>query len=166
MPLIRFIITNVGGAQDRTTWNVLAITSIMASSLDSGLPDLPEIPHHPSSTFVFPKRTFRQKKAVERSCQLSWFSKWKWLHYSEQDDALFCHVCISALKSKKMPMRRGESCFVSKGFQNWKDGTVAIKKHESTASHKEALQVTVVIPSCYQDIGELLSHQHADMKKR
>jgi hypothetical protein len=70
----------------------------------SSLPDLPPKPVHPPSKFVFPKREFGKKQVVKRSCQVSWFSTWPWLHYqaNDPDDVVFCYVCVSALKSKKM----------------------------------------------------------------
>ena len=130
----------------------------------SVLPDLPASPTHPPHHFIFPKRDFGQKKVVKRSCQASWFSKWPWLHYQQSSDAVFCHVCVNALRSKRMDMRRGDPSFSYKGFSNWKDGTIAFKKHESSVSHKEAMQVMVTIPSSCPDVGEMLSKQHAKEK--
>ena len=64
---------------------------------------------------------------------------------------LFCSVCVSALKSKKMGKSRGVLSLL-KGFSNWKDGTIGIKKHEVSGSHKGALQVMVVMPSTCRDV--------------
>ena len=69
---------------------------------------------------------------------------------------LFCSVCVSALKSKKMVKSTGDLAFTVKGFSNWKDGTIGIKKHEVSGSHKGALQVMVVIPSTCRDVGDML----------
>ena len=124
------------------------------------LPDL-----HPPSTFVFPKREFGKAQIVKRSCQSSWFSKWKWLHYCEKEDKLFCHLCVNAIKSRKTTLKRGDTAFICKGFCNWKDATLGIKNHESSACHKSAMEVMVVLPSFCKDIGEQLSQLHADEKR-
>ena len=127
--------------------------------------DLPESPNHPPSSFTFPKREFGKKQVRKYSCQASWFQTWKWLHYDEQKDVVFCHLCVQALRSKRMDVKRGESAFTSTGFCNWKDGTVGLKKHEDSASHKEAMEVMVVIPSSCPDVAEMLSKEHAAQKK-
>ena len=46
--------------------------------------------------------------------QRSWFSKWKWLHYSEDKDAVFCHVCVMALEHKKMLTSCRDPLFIKK----------------------------------------------------
>ena len=50
------------------------------------------------------------------------------------------------------------------GFHNWKDGTIGFRKHKECASHKEAVEVMVVLPATTTDIGEHLSHEHASQK--
>ena len=86
------------------------------SSTDCDVANLPDIPFHPPLTYTFPKREFGKGKLVKCSCQRSWFSKWRWLHYSEEKDAVFCHVCVSALKHKKMLTSRSDPSFISRGF--------------------------------------------------
>ena len=46
-----------------------------------------------------------------------------------------------------------------------KTGTIGFKNHEASASHKEAVQVVIVLPTTCRDIGDMMSEQHADMKK-
>ena len=55
-----------------------------------------------------------------------------------------------------MQLNRGDVAFTSKGFSNWKDVTIGFKNHEASASHKEAVQVTL-LPTTHSDIGEMLS---------
>ena len=55
---------------------------------------------------------------------------------------------------------------MSKGFSNWKDGTVGFKNHEASACHKEAMQMVVVLPNCYPDIDEMLSREYVDKKRQ
>ena len=53
---------------------------------------------------------------------------------------------------------------MTRGFSNWKDGTIAFRNHEKSASHGEAVQVIIRLPSTTRDIGEQLSQQHATQK--
>ena len=70
---------------------------------------------------------------------------WPWLHYQTHNpDNVFCYVCVSALKFKRMDQSRDNLAFTSNGFKNWKDATISFKIHEASARHKEALQVVVV----------------------
>ena len=55
---------------------------------------------------------------------------------------------------------------VSKGFCNWKDGTLSFRKHEQSLCHKEAVEVIVTLPATVNDIGEMMSQQHAIEKER
>ena len=84
---------------------------------------------------------------MKRACQAFCFSTWPWLHYQTHnpDNVVFCYVCVSALKSKRMDQSRDNFAFTSNGFKNWKDATISFKNHEPSASHKEALQVVVVL---------------------
>ena len=102
---------------------------------------------------------------MQRSCQRTWLEQWPWLYYCESKDVLFCYVCVSALKSKKMDKSRGDLAFIVKGFYNFKDGTIGIKKHEVSGSHKGAFQVMVVTPSTCRDVGDNLVKQHKQEKK-
>jgi len=44
---------------------------------------------HQPQTLEFPKRNFGKKVVINRNFQLSWFEKWPWLHYTENDDVKF-----------------------------------------------------------------------------
>ena len=96
-------------------------------STDSDIADLPDsYPFSPSCYInTFPKREFG-KKHVKCSCQRSWFTKWT---VSKDKDAVFCHVCVSALKHKKMQTSRSDPSFISRGFTYWKDCTVRLASH-------------------------------------
>ena len=84
---------------------------------------------------------------MKRACQASCFSTWPWLHYQthKPDNAVFYYVSVSALKSKRMDRSRDNLAFTNKGFKNWKDATFSFKNHKASASHKEALQVVMVL---------------------
>ena len=53
---------------------------------------------------------------------------------------------------------------MTKGFSNWKDGTIAFRNHEKSACHREAVEVSFTLPLATRDIGEQLSQQHAAQK--
>ena len=55
---------------------------------------------------------------------------------------------------------------MTRGFSNWKDGTISFKKHERSACHCEAVDVVVTIPSTTQDVGMQLSQQFARQKEK
>ena len=126
--------------------------------------NLPPAPHQPPASCIFPKRSFGRKNIVLRSFQQTWFRQWAWLHYDEANDVAYCHVCVSALNQKKMKVSNVEPAFVSKGFSNWKDTTMAFKKHESSACHHEAVDVLITIPVTTKDVGEQLSKQYSQEK--
>ena len=44
--------------------------------------------------------------------------------------------------------------FTSNGFKNWKDATISFKPHEASASHKEALQVVMVLRKFASEASE------------
>ena len=51
---------------------------------------------------------------------------------------------------------------MTRGLSNWKDGTIAFRNHAKSASHHEAVEVT--LPSTTHDIEEQLSQHHATQK--
>ena len=55
---------------------------------------------------------------------------------------------------------------ISKGFSNWKDGTVSFRMHEQCATHKRAVEAVIILPATtnFKDVGELLSSAHASEK--
>ena len=84
------------------------------------------------------------------------------MHYDEANDLAYCHICVSALKQKKMESN-AEPSFISSGYSNWKDATVAFKKHQLSACYHKAVDV-ITIPSTTRDIGEQLSQIHRQEK--
>ena len=79
-------------------------------------------PHQPRN-FSFPKRYFGKTKVVQRSFQVSWFDKFKWLHYDEIADSAYCSLCMSVEKEGKLKATCKDVAFLQKGFSNWKDAT-------------------------------------------
>ena len=72
-------------------FHVMALSKFAGSSTLLDFPTFPSGPNHPSSSFKFPHHEFGKKQIVKRSCQLSWFIKWKWLDYDEESNVVFCH---------------------------------------------------------------------------
>ena len=129
----------------------------------SDFPILSEKPHQPTR-FAFPERDFGKQVVVKRSCQASWFPKWTWLHYREEDDSVFCHTCVKAFKDLKMPIRSADDAFVTRGFHNWKLATTSFRQRETSACHKQAVERVFTLPATATDIGEALSTAHAQEK--
>ena len=121
-----------------------------------------EQPFHPDPSFVFPKRPFGK---TMRSCQEAYFKSWPWLSYDISRDAVFCHLCVTSLQANKMNHKRADPAFVQRGFCYWKDATLAFKKHEKSDCHREAVQVSIVLPKSCEDVGDMLSSQYAQKKK-
>ena len=77
------------------------------------LPDLSDKPYYPKG-FSFPRQSFGQTKPQQCSCQSHWFDNWPWIHYSEAKDAVYCHICVTVLKLKKiMASHNAALAFVS-----------------------------------------------------
>ncbi len=53
---------------------------------------------------------------------------------------------------------------MTRGFSNWKDGTLSFKKHEKSSCHREAVEVMITLPATTCNVSELLSKQHAIQK--
>ena len=102
-------------------------------------PTIASEPHQPRR-FNFPKREFGKKSIMRRSFQAGWFAKWRWLHYREDDDTVFCHTCVKAFTELNMSARNAEDTFISRGFSNWKLATSVFRQHEVSNCHKEAVE--------------------------
>lgn len=76
---------------------------------EAELPDIPAAPHQPAN-FNFPRRCFGKSM---RACQASWFRQFTFLHYDESKDVVYCHICVSAFRQKKMKEKNAEPAFVS-----------------------------------------------------
>ena len=140
----------------------MAFSSLSAASC---FPVLPEKAFHPDSSFRFPKRAFGKANPKMRACQAQYFKTWPWLTYDVEKDVVFCHLCMKSLQAKKMTAKRADPSFTQKGFAYWKDATIAFKKHASSDCHKEAVEVSIVLPRSCPDVGEMLSSHHSQQKK-
>ena len=106
-------------------------------------------------------------KVEKHSFQSKWFKTWKWLHYIESEDVVFCHTCVKAIKGKEMVALEkllSESPFISGGFSNWKDATRCFGRHKESSMHLTAVESVFVIPRTHEDIKEMLCSSIADQK--
>ena len=66
---------------------------------------------------------------------------------------------MTAVNSSKLKLTGNakESAFIYGGFSNWKDSTRYFNKHETSVTHKAAVDVVVAIPRICGDVGSMLS---------
>lgn len=121
-------------------------------------PVIGEEPNQPNKTF--PTKMIGKRK---RSFQHSWFVSWQWLHYEENLDKVFCHVCIKAYNENKLSSQLKEKAFICDGFNNWKKATNRFREHQSCNSHSEAVERVVTLPKGTKDVGESISDQYKDI---
>ena len=80
-----------------------------------------DTPHQPAG-LKFPRREIERQHS---SFQPIWFSKWKWLHYRELDDKVFCPTYVMAVRDFKMTSKNAEEAFLTRGYNSWKAATDA-----------------------------------------
>ena len=141
-----------------------AVQSVKA--VGSQLPLLRDRPNQPRN-LSFPSKSYGNRN---RSFQSGWFDRHPWLHYVESLDAVFCHTCIKAVASNLISSGNADSVFTRYGYNNWKSATEknkGFRKHEASASHKEAVARYISTPAeAIGDVGELLCNQHAEEKMK
>ena len=137
------------------------------SKLQPSLAQSPVVGPSPNQprNISFPKLSFGKAKPVLRAFNGSWFDKWGWLHWDESSERVFCFTCVSAFKEKKLKCGTADTAFITRGYQNWKDATIAFRNHESSACHKQAVDVMITIPATHSDVGESLSSTLAHEKQ-
>ena len=119
---------------------------------------------HPPKSLLLPKRSFGSKNE-KRSYRPEWCEKYSWLHYDVGTDAVFCYICMKAEREEKYKAStKRDPAFISKGFTNWKDATVAFNRHLKSDCHKEAVEIHE-LPKKTGDIGEKLSSEHKNEKE-
>ena len=141
-----------------------AVESVKA--VGSQLPLLGDRPNQPRN-LSFPLKSYGNRN---RSFQSGWFDRHPWLHYVESLDAVFCHTCIKAVASNLISSGSADNVFTRYGYNNWKSATEKNKgsrKHEASASHKEAVARYIsILAEVIGDVGELLCNQHAEEKMK
>ncbi len=133
-----------------------ASTSSLVEDTTSLIPDSSNQPEQ-----SFPQRIFGTQK---QSFCSSWYGKYKWLHYLEGTDRVFCYYCSVADKRGLKTWK--DETFSKTEFCNWKKALNKCDKHEQTMSHREAIGVVVTIPSTTKNVKEMLSSSLADQRSR
>ena len=54
---------------------------------------------------------------------MKWFDQWKWIHYDEAADSVFCHVCAKVEEEGILKSTSKDLAFIKEGYTNWKDVT-------------------------------------------
>eukprot|EP00731_Ephydatia_muelleri_P001852 Em0001g1852a len=112
------------------------------------------------------QRSFGKTKPVFCSAKSQWFDTWPFLHYDEGQDVMFCHTCVTAFKLGRIKSsKNAATAFVTSGFCNWKDATVAFSKHLQSKSHIEAVEAVITLPKQTKDVGAQLSIAHKAEKE-
>ncbi|KAL4127358.1 hypothetical protein QTP88_011532 [Uroleucon formosanum] len=84
----------------------------------------------------FPKTTYgtgRTKRT--RSFQFCWYEQFKWIEYSQSENAVYCFPCrFFSLKQKNDT----ENMFISTGYTNWKNAMSSrgFLRHDNSDEHK------------------------------
>jgi len=89
--------------------------------------DGPRQPKMP--TFPFPPTRFGMQN---RCFSATYYTKFPFLEYSVERDAVFCFNC------RMFPSSASEPTFIHEGFNNWKDVGDSLSKHAKSNSHVDA----------------------------
>ncbi|CAF3901627.1 unnamed protein product [Rotaria sordida] len=87
-----------------------------------------------------------------------WYSIYSWLEYSPTIDRAFCYVCRLLYGSGKI-----DSWFTVTGFNSWKNAIARLNNHQSSVTHKQALQTWTDLKKNYNnnsDVLKLIDKQH------
>lgn len=86
---------------------------------------------------VYPRRSFGSNSKLRRFSH-SWFEQFPWLEYSVFSDAAFCFACRHF--SHNVRGQKLEKSFTHQGFQNWRKGAEKLAQHNSSSSHRCAME--------------------------
>ena len=88
-------------------------------------------------TYSHHSQHLNKKKTYSRSIQTRWYQKYPWINTSYK---IFCHPCRLARHKDLLHFaKRQASCFIEKGFCNWKNALAKLDEHEKCDMHKEAI---------------------------
>ena len=125
-------------------------------------------PNQPKD-FSYPKRNFSKNGKDERSFLPSWYEAWKWLHYNEVDDTVYCIICLNAKRFHMLSDVKVEEAFVKKGYYNWKNAGSTDKGfniHESSRCHQQAVHRLLTVPKSTQDISLALEKNLSNVQRQ
>ena len=125
-------------------------------------------PNQPKD-FSYPKRNFSKNGKDERSFLPSWYETWKWLHYNEIDDTVYCIICLNAKRFHMLSDVKVEEAFVKKGYYNWKNAQSTDKgfnTHESSKCHQPVVHHLLIVPKSIQDISLALEKNLSNVQRQ
>ena len=106
----------------------------------------------------------RQFGSKRRSFCYSWYEKYRWLHYIEEEDAVLCFYCATAVQLK-MPMRGYmDTVFSTSGLFNWKKALDKFSKHDQSACHCDAISMVAAASTEIMNVGTQLSAEYTEQK--
>ena len=69
-------------------------------------------------------------------------------------------------EQKFIASKKREPAFITNVYTYWKEATPAFNQHQSSATHLEAIEALVLLPSQIQgNVGEMLSREHKEEKR-
>ncbi|KAL1378065.1 hypothetical protein pipiens_000567, partial [Culex pipiens pipiens] len=74
----------------------------------------------------------------KRSFIKEWFKTYSWLEYSIEKDSCFCFFCRIFPHENSGKSGHSDAAFTQKGFDNWKRGIEAFRKHQNSRFHLNA----------------------------
>lgn len=104
----------------------------------------------------------KQAKSYSRKIQTTWYKKYPWITVCSVRHRIFCWLCCSAKQQNLLtrPDCYSKSSFVIGGFTNWKKGLQKFSEHESSDTHREAVERLSAKNSSVH-IGSVVSQQTA-----
>ena len=112
-----------------------------AGNKDDAVPDVRILPSKPNQPKLnFPLRCFGKQRG---GFSVHWYEKYPWLHYLDNEDAVLCFYCATAVKCKMPLTGYVDSMFTKCGFNNWKKAIDKFAKHEKSESHCHAVSIKV-----------------------
>ena len=108
-------------------------------------------PNQPDINFSFKKSKIGGQL---RSCMHKWFQEFKWIHYSENEDKVYCFYCIKNVHEKKSNAGDKDT-FTYSGFNSWNKAKERFKLHESSKEHEDAYFKYVEVPKSLHFLREV-----------
>ena len=109
-------------------------------------------PEQPSNC-SFPKTKFG---SLSRSVQCAWFKQYPWLNYSQNEDSLYCYICVNQFhKGNLRSSSNVDQAFTTRGFTNWKKALSSFKTYQASQCHITSVELELVIPKTNHDIIDL-----------
>ncbi len=94
----------------------------------------------------FPSRVFGASK---RSFIVSYYTKYSFIEYSQERDAVFCFVC----RHFRSCSNNAEDTFITKGYRDWKHLPERLANHAGTSCHKDCYQQWLGWNQAHNDKG-------------